>query len=605
MLLIIIIMQKKNQLIQFGDNMYKTFLKQIKANIFKHLNYKSVVGNSEIGTVVEKYGSDIAQKVKSAIASSGKASDSMLKLILSDSIATIQYLGNDPSRHDQVLQEEPNFADAYLSDYNFAFYYLDKVLNSDISKNTDFVTKLKNLLTTKNIDMIPAYIYITGDADQKLINAFVKIYYLSGEDIAKENINLIKDFSIALEQHGKLDEQFKDKNVQDMLEFYLVESKHSLDNTEDSMKNENNKQNNQVSNIFDLNFSAIDNKSFIDFFNELNNLGNSTLTNKDIDSDTSVQNIVNTYLRNVNNMKTLKSLLSDVEMLKFYEQIAKSNNGDKFIQFLNNLLSKVKTANIRGKKMFKLAKAYTRYYIKNMLPSMLKQAGNDPEATSKVIKVSTDEIQDLMYGDTVNHPENLAEVNNPAVRDQISFDVEQAVKGDQIPGGASDGMSIEDIAKKWSEIYKQVPYEHLLEVLKTQEQAGSIVEQEHTDNLEIAKEIARDHLVEAPDYYTHLEDMEQLFPAENVSEKPLPEPEGMDLQTLENPLPKNEDSDHVCDGSCGGNCKCHHDKVQTVEDKVKGLDSDGVMVIMVEETPEVQEEQPLEFIQQIAAKIKR
>ena len=255
--------------------------------------------------------------------------------------------------------------------------------------------------------------------------------------------------------------------------------------------------------------------------------------------------------------------------------------------------------------MFKLAKAYTRYYIKNMLPNMLKHAGNDPEATSKVIKVSTDEIQDLMYGDTVNHPENLAEVNNPAVRDQISFDVEQAVKGDQISGGASDGMSIEDIAKKWSEIYKQVPYEHLLEVLKTQEQAGSIVEQEHTDNLEIAKEIARDHLAEAPDYYTHLENMETLFPSENISEKPLPEPEGMDLQTLENPLPKNEGPDHVCDGSCGGNCKCHHDKVQTVEDKLQGLNGDGVMVIMVEETPEVQEEQPLEFIQQIAAKIKR
>ena len=120
------------------------------------------------------------------------------------------------------------------------------------------------------------------------------------------------------------------------------------------------------------------------------------------------------------------------------------------------------TANIRGKKMFKLAKAYTRYYIKNMLPNMLRCAGNDPKATSNVIKVSTDEIQDLMYGDTINHPENLAEVNNPAVRDQIASDVEQAVKGDQISGGAADGLSIEDIAKKWSEIYKQVPYEYLL-----------------------------------------------------------------------------------------------------------------------------------------------
>lgn len=584
--------------------MYNQFLKQIIANLSQYLNYESLVGNSEFN-VVDSDGNDVTQKVKSAIINSGEASDSMLKLILNNSIATIQYLANDPSRHDQILKTKPNFADVYLSDINFCLYYIDKILGNDISKNSDFITNLKNLLITKNTNLIPAYIYVTGDADQDLVNNFVRTYYLSGIDKAKENTELIKDFIIALQQHSKLDEKAKDPNVMSMIQYLLSETKNKIVDT-----NEKNTDTNNVSNVFNLDLNSIDNLEFINFFNELNTLGQGLLTNKDINpEDINPKQFVDIYLGRVVDFKSLETLLSDSDVIKFYAQMVRSSeSGKMFYSFLITLLDKVKsnkTANLRGRKMFKLAKAYTRYYIKNILPSILKQAGNDPEATSKVIKVSTDEIQDLMYGDTMNHPENLAEVNNPAVRDQISFDVEQAVKGDQIPGGASDGMSIEDIAKKWSEIYKQVPYGHLLEVLKTQEQAGSIVEQEHTDNLEIAKEIARDHLVEAPDYYTHLEDMEQLFPAENVSERPLPEPEGMDLQTLENPLPKNEEPDHVCDGSCGGNCKCNHDKVQTVEDKLQGLDSDGVMVIMVEETPEVQEEQPLDFIQQIAAKIKR
>lgn len=584
--------------------MYNQFIKKITADLSQYFNYESLVENSEFNAV-DADGNDVTQKVKSAIVDSGEASDSMLKLILNNSIATIQYLGNDPSRHDQVLKAKPNFADVYLSDINFCLYYIDKVLGKDVSKNSDFITKCKNLLTTKNTNLIPAYIYVTGDVDQDLVNNFVRTYYLSGIDKAKENTELIKDFIIALQQHRKLDEQAKDLNVMRMIQYLLSETKNKIIDT-----NKKNTETNNVSNVFNLDLNSIDNLEFINFFNELNTLGQGLLTNKDINpEDINPKQFVDTYLERVVDFKSLETLLSDSDVIKSYAQTVRSSeSGKMFYSFLITLLDKVKsnkTASIRGKKMFKLAKAYTRYYIKNMLLNMLRCAGNDPKAISNVIKVSTDEIQNLMYGDTINHPENLAEVNNPAVRDQIASDVEQAVKGDQISGGAADDLSIEDIAKKWSEIYKQVPYEYLLDVLKTQEQAGSIVEQEHTDNLEIAKEIARDHLAEAPDYYTHLENMEEVFPAENVSERPLPEPEGIDLQILDNPLPKDEK--HICDGSCGGNCKCHHDKVQTVEDKIKGLDGDDMVVIMVEETPEVEtvEEQPLEFIQQIAAKIKR
>ena len=38
---------------------------------------------------------------------------------------------------------------------------------------------------------------------------------------------------------------------------------------------------------------------------------------------------------------------------------------------------------------------------------------------------------------------------------------------------------------------------------------GIDVEKEHTDNPAIAKEIAKDHLAEIPDYYTRLKKMEE------------------------------------------------------------------------------------------------
>lgn len=43
---------------------------------------------------------------------------------------------------------------------------------------------------------------------------------------------------------------------------------------------------------------------------------------------------------------------------------------------------------------------------------------------------------------------------------------------------------------------------------------GIKVEMEHTDNLYVAKLIAKDHLVELPDYYTRLAKMEKTAPSD-------------------------------------------------------------------------------------------
>ncbi len=42
-----------------------------------------------------------------------------------------------------------------------------------------------------------------------------------------------------------------------------------------------------------------------------------------------------------------------------------------------------------------------------------------------------------------------------------------------------------------------------------QMELGKEIEQEHTDNKEIAQEITMDHLEEIPNYYTELEKMEE------------------------------------------------------------------------------------------------
>ncbi len=61
--------------------------------------------------------------------------------------------------------------------------------------------------------------------------------------------------------------------------------------------------------------------------------------------------------------------------------------------------------------------------------------------------------------------------------------------------GLSHGWTLEDIAKK-----------HNVDISELQKQLdmGLEVEKEHDENLEIRKQIAMDHLVEDPEYYTKL-----------------------------------------------------------------------------------------------------
>lgn len=76
---------------------------------------------------------------------------------------------------------------------------------------------------------------------------------------------------------------------------------------------------------------------------------------------------------------------------------------------------------------------------------------------------------------------------------------------DFLEGGLSDEEDIEDIALK---------HDVELEDIQDQLEKGSEVEMEHTDDSDIAKEIAKDHLSELPDYYDRLEDIESVSQVE-------------------------------------------------------------------------------------------
>lgn len=77
---------------------------------------------------------------------------------------------------------------------------------------------------------------------------------------------------------------------------------------------------------------------------------------------------------------------------------------------------------------------------------------------------------------------------------------------DQIHGGKSDGKTVEDIAR-----HHGVPVEEIEAQLKI----GMKIEMEHTDDSDLAKEIALDHLWEFVNYYTELTKLEDKLKKQN------------------------------------------------------------------------------------------
>lgn len=90
-------------------------------------------------------------------------------------------------------------------------------------------------------------------------------------------------------------------------------------------------------------------------------------------------------------------------------------------------------------------------------------------------------------------------VDDETPRDTKSKGGPVNMKEDSISGGLSDKKTLKDISKKHNKSVKDL----LKQLMK-----GIKVEKEHTDNKNIAKEIAKDHLYEDPKYYDKLKKIE-------------------------------------------------------------------------------------------------
>ena len=98
-----------------------------------------------------------------------------------------------------------------------------------------------------------------------------------------------------------------------------------------------------------------------------------------------------------------------------------------------------------------------------------------------------------------------------------------------IAGGKAEGMTLEDIAKSHGVDIK---------LINDQISMGVKIEVEHSDDVNIQTEIAKDHLIESPFYYSYLEEMEEEL-EENLEEDIK---RGMTEEEAEEKTPKKKAS---------------------------------------------------------------
>ena len=77
---------------------------------------------------------------------------------------------------------------------------------------------------------------------------------------------------------------------------------------------------------------------------------------------------------------------------------------------------------------------------------------------------------------------------------------------DRVPGGLADGKTIHDIVvHHGNDDWPSIKFESLETKIRSELKKGIEVELEHVDDKSIAEEIAMDHLMEDPAYYSNIE----------------------------------------------------------------------------------------------------
>ena len=101
-----------------------------------------------------------------------------------------------------------------------------------------------------------------------------------------------------------------------------------------------------------------------------------------------------------------------------------------------------------------------------------------------------------------------------------------------IPGGKADDLTLVDIAKKWAGDYYD--YKNVLDTVKQELKRGIKIELEHTSDIKIAAEIAKDHLAEKLTYYRDLHNIEKgMYQPHNPIKEASAAGSGYDEKTLD------------------------------------------------------------------------
>jgi hypothetical protein len=112
----------------------------------------------------------------------------------------------------------------------------------------------------------------------------------------------------------------------------------------------------------------------------------------------------------------------------------------------------------------------------------------DNEFEYEVIKISSNKAKIRAIDSKLSIPPiELVNTNMITLKEEIS------------KGGLADGMTIQEIADM---------HKVSLDAITKEFDKGVKVEMEHTDDEELAQEIAKDHLYEDPEYYTKLATIE-------------------------------------------------------------------------------------------------
>lgn len=132
-------------------------------------------------------------------------------------------------------------------------------------------------------------------------------------------------------------------------------------------------------------------------------------------------------------------------------------------------------------------------------------------------------------------------------------------KKEKLKGGKADEKKLLDIAMKHAFGEKALTTGHkinsILGILKSELKKGISVEMEHTDDKEKAKEIAMDHLMEDPHYYSKLKKVETKEVTGSSSSGSYSGPFAMDSEFMkksEEETPKKIEANEVTGASSAG-----------------------------------------------------